>query len=139
MRKVVMLILMLMVCSVLAVPAFAQGGEAAAHSGTNWVALTSGFAMAFAVAELPYVTLWKNLTALEEGYVTGLEPGTGFPYTRRLEREAGRVPKLKPGETRHFAIDFGVHTTAAAVARLEEQIKRIQDGRSTQIDRAPER
>ena len=49
MRKVVMLILMLTVCSVLAVPAFAQGGEAPAHSGTNWVAITSGFAMAFAV------------------------------------------------------------------------------------------
>src|SRR6185436_11318611 len=96
-------------------------------------------AMAFAVAELPYVTLWKNLTALEEGYVTGLEPGTGFPYTRRLEREAGRVPKLKPGETRRFAIDFGVHATASAVASVEEQIKRIQDGRSTQIDRAPEK
>lgn len=95
--------------------------------------------MGFAVAELPYVTLWKNLTALEEGYVTGLEPGTGFPYTRRLEREAGRVPKLKPGETRHFAIDFGVQTSGPAVAAVEEQIKRIQNGRSTQIDRAPER
>jgi galactose mutarotase-like enzyme len=95
--------------------------------------------MAFAVAELPYVTLWKNLTALEEGYVTGLEPGTGFPYTRRLEREAGRVPKLKPGETRHFAIDFGVHTDAAAIGAVEEQIKRIQNARTTQIDRAPER
>jgi hypothetical protein len=98
-----------------------------------------GVSMGFAVSELPYVTQWKNLTALEEGYVTGLEPGTGFPYTRRLEREAGRVPKLKPGETRHFAIEFGVHTTAAAVAAIEERITRIQDGRSTQIDRAPER
>ena len=95
--------------------------------------------MGFAVAELPYVTLWKNLTALEEGYVTGLEPGTGFPYTRRLEREAGRVPKLKPGETRRFAIDFGVHTTTAAVAAVEEQIKRIQNNRPTEIDRTPER
>src|SRR5262245_40090905 len=95
--------------------------------------------MTFAVAELPYVTLWKNLTALDEGYVTGLEPGTGFPYTRRIEREAGRVPKLKPGETRHFAIDFGVHTTTAAVAAVDEQIKRIQNGRPTQIDRVPER
>jgi hypothetical protein len=95
--------------------------------------------MGFAIAEPPYVTLWKNLTALEEGYVTGLEPGTGFPYTRRIEREAGRVPKLKPGETRHFAIDFGVHTTASAVAAVAEQIKRIQNGRPTQIDRAPER
>jgi hypothetical protein len=98
-----------------------------------------GVSMGFAVSELPYVTLWKNLTALEEGYVTGLEPGTGFPYPRRLEREAGRVPKLKPGETRRFAIDFGVHATAAAVGMVEEQIKRIQDGRATQIDRAPER
>ena len=95
--------------------------------------------MGFAVAELPYVTLWKNLTALDEGYVTGLEPGTGFPYPRRIEREAGRVPKLKPGETRHFAIDFGVHTTAAAVTAILERIKQIQNGRSTQIDRAPER
>jgi hypothetical protein len=95
--------------------------------------------MRFAVAELPYVTLWKNLTALEEGYVTGLEPGTGFPYPRRIEREAGRVPKLKPGETRHFAVDVGLHTTATAVTAVEDRIKRIQNGRSPQIDRAPER
>jgi hypothetical protein len=95
--------------------------------------------MGFAVAELPYVTLWKNLTAPEEGYVTGLEPGTGFPYTRRLERESGRVPKLQPGETRRFAIDIGLHTTAEAVRAVDDQIKRIQNGRPTQTDPAPER
>jgi hypothetical protein len=97
-----------------------------------------GVSMGFDIAELPYVTLWKNLTALEEGYVTGLEPGTGFPYPRRLEREAGRVPKLKPGETRRFAIDVGLHRDAAGVAAVEERIKRIQNGRPAQIDRAPE-
>ncbi len=95
--------------------------------------------MGFAVAELPYVTLWKNLTALEEGYVTGLEPGTGFPYTRRLERDAGRVPKLKPGETRRFAIDVNLHTTGEQVRSADDQIRRIQNDRPTQIDRAPER
>jgi hypothetical protein len=95
--------------------------------------------MGFAVAELPYVTLWKNLTALEEGYVTGLEPGTSFPYTRRLEREAGRVPKLKPGETRRFAIDVGLHTTGDAVRAVDDRIKRIQNSRPTQLDKAPER
>ena len=95
--------------------------------------------MGFAVAELPYLTLWKNLTALEEGYVTGLEPGTGFPYTRRIEREAGRVPKLKPGETRRFAIDVGLHTTAQAVSTVEDRITRIRNGRPTQVDNAPER
>ena len=98
-----------------------------------------GVSMGFAVAELPYVTLWKNLTAVEEGYVTGLEPGTGFPYTRRLEREAGRVPKLKPGESRRFAIDVGLHASTDAVRAVDDQIKRIQNGRPTQIDRAPER
>jgi len=95
--------------------------------------------MGFAVAELPYFTLWKNLTALEEGYVTGLEPGTGFPSTRRIEREAGRVPKLKPGETRRFSIDVGLQTTAAEVLRVEERIARIQNGRPVQVDRAPAR
>jgi F-type H+-transporting ATPase subunit c len=50
MRKVVLLLLMLAACSVLAVPAFAQTAEPAAHPATNWVAITAGFAMAFAVA-----------------------------------------------------------------------------------------
>ena len=95
--------------------------------------------MGFALTELPYFTLWKNLTALEEGYVTGLEPGTGFPYTRRIEREAGRVPKLKPGETRRFSIDVGLHTTGAEVMRVEERIARIQNGRPVQVDPVPAR
>ena len=50
MKKVFLLLLMLAAASVFAVPAFAQEGAAAHASGTNWVAITSGFAMAFAVA-----------------------------------------------------------------------------------------
>ena len=50
MRKMTFLFLALMAMSVVAMPAYAQGGEAAATSGTNWVAITSGFAMALAVA-----------------------------------------------------------------------------------------
>ena len=50
MRKVVMMVLMLAVCLVVAMPAFAQGGLAPAYPATNWVAITSGFAMALAVA-----------------------------------------------------------------------------------------
>ena len=100
---------------------------------------TRAVSMGFDVAELPYVTLWKNLTALEEGYVTGLEPGTGFAYTRRLEREAGRVPKLKPGQSRRFAIDVGLHETTEAVQAVDDQIRRIQNGRPTQIDSSADR
>ena len=46
MRKIGVLFLMLMISSILAVPAFAQGGGTA--SSTNWVAITSGFAIALA-------------------------------------------------------------------------------------------
>jgi F-type H+-transporting ATPase subunit c len=47
MRKVVMLLFVMMMASILAVPAFAQGGGSTS-STTNWVALTSGFAIAIA-------------------------------------------------------------------------------------------
>lgn len=51
MRKVVFVILTMVVLSLFAMPAFAQGNEAnASGAGTNWVAITSGFAMAFAAA-----------------------------------------------------------------------------------------
>jgi hypothetical protein len=93
--------------------------------------------MSFSIEQLPYVTLWKNTNAREEGYVTGLEPGTGFPYNRRLERLAGRVPKLKPGEGRHFILDFAVHSDRAQVAAAAREIEQIQAGRKTQIDPEP--
>ena len=49
MRKFTMFVLCLLALSMFAMPAFAQGGEAP-HAATNWVAITSGFAMALAVA-----------------------------------------------------------------------------------------
>jgi F-type H+-transporting ATPase subunit c len=47
MRKFVMLMFVMLAASVLAVPAFAQT-TAGAVAGTNWVAITSGFALALA-------------------------------------------------------------------------------------------
>jgi F-type H+-transporting ATPase subunit c len=47
MRKFAMLMLVMLIASVMAVPAFAQG-TAAATAGTNWVVITAGFAIAFA-------------------------------------------------------------------------------------------
>ena len=78
------------------------------------------------VKELPYLTLWKNTNSLNEGYVTGLEPGTGFPYNRRLERKAGRVQKIKAGETRTFELAFTVHPTAEDVNKGVARVKAIQ-------------
>jgi hypothetical protein len=93
----------------------------------------------YKATQLPYFTLWKNLAAVEEGYVTGLEPGTGFPYQRRLERQAGRVPKLKPGESREFGVDIAFHIGAEQVKVGTDSIARIAARRPVQVDTAPQR
>jgi F-type H+-transporting ATPase subunit c len=48
MNKKLFVLFALMAIVMLATPVFAQGEPAAAAAGTNWVAMTSGFAMAIA-------------------------------------------------------------------------------------------
>lgn len=93
--------------------------------------------MTYSVEQLPYFTLWKNTTAVEEGYVTGLEPGTGFPANRSIERQAGRVPKLKPKETRRFGIEVGIHVGKQNVEQTAAQISKLQAGRQAQLNPQP--
>jgi F-type H+-transporting ATPase subunit c len=59
MRKTLSIVFMVMAIMFLAAPVYAQGGEGAA-GGTNWVAITSGFAMAIA----------SGLCALGQGKAT---------------------------------------------------------------------
>ena len=75
MRKLGMLMFMMLMASVMAVPAFAQGATGAA-AGTNWVALTSGFAIAIAA----------GLAALGQGKVAGAAC-----------EALGRNPAARPG------------------------------------------
>ena len=84
-----------------------------------------GVLMSFDTHGLPYMSLWKNEISAKGGYVTGLEPGTGFPNTRPEERAAGRVPRLKGGEVyrTHLAIagltsKSEVNQAAAAIQAL---------------------
>ena len=93
--------------------------------------------MAYSVMELPFFTLWKNPVAREDGYVTGLEPGTGFPRNRSIERKFGRVPKLAPHQSRMFTIDFALHTGKDLVDSAADDIARIWAGRPTQVDEIP--
>ena len=62
--------------------------------------LTLGTSVRWNLSELPYLTVWKNTAAQEDGYVTGIEPATGYPFNRKVERKYGRVPMIQPGETR---------------------------------------
>ena len=70
------------------------------------------------VTELPYLTIWKNTAADEDGYVTGIEPATGYPFNRMIERKYGRVPELDAGESRSFTLDFGIHIGNDQVGEL---------------------
>ena len=90
--------------------------------------------IAYSIQELPFFTLWKNPVAYEDGYVTGLEPGTGFPRNRSIERKFGRVPKLEPHQSRSFTIDFALHTNKGEVNATANDIVRIMAGRQTQVD-----
>ena len=93
----------------------------------------------FNVNELPYLTQWKNTNARGEGYVTGIEPGTGFPHNRRVERAKGRVPKLAAGASRSFTVDFAVHVGEAEVKAATDRVAGIQAGREPIVVREPEK
>jgi peroxiredoxin len=93
--------------------------------------------MAFSIEQLPFFTLWKNPVAYEDGYVTGLEPGTGFPCNRSMERKAGRVPKLAPHQSRLFTVDVALHAGKDQVEAIADEIIKIQAGRKTQVDSTP--
>jgi hypothetical protein len=95
--------------------------------------------LAFSVKDLPFVTLWKNTNLETEGYVTGLEPGTNYPYNRRVERAHGRVPTLRPGESHFAAIDFTIHPNAGETRELAQRIARLQGAIQPVIDAAPEK
>lgn len=75
--------------------------------------------------QLPYFTQWKNTGALEDGYVTGLEPGTNFPNPRKFEREQGRVVKIPPGKSYECVLTVEICATRDQVAGVEREIQSL--------------
>lgn len=91
----------------------------------------------FNVRQLPCFTQWKNTTSIEDGYVTGLEPGTNFPNPRSFEQQHGRVIELAPQATTDFVIDLTVADSAPAVQDLVDEVTQLQDGRAAEIHDEP--
>jgi hypothetical protein len=98
---------------------------------------TRGASFRFSTRELPYLSLWKNTAATEDGYVVGIEPGTNFPNTRRVERKFGRVPKLAGGESYSMALEFAIHLKPEEVTTISDQIAAIQGGQRPDVDEKP--
>ena len=88
-----------------------------------------GVRMNYDTQSLPFFTLWKNTDTESDGYVTGLEPATGFPYNRSVERGEGRVPQLEPGRSVKFSLNFELLETSAQIESTEKEIAEMAAGR----------
>ncbi|MFO0916265.1 MAG: aldose 1-epimerase family protein [Pirellulales bacterium] len=95
---------------------------------------TRGFSVGYRLAELPCFTLWKNTAAADDGYVTGLEPGTNFPNPRTFERQHNRQIQLAGGAHREFRVDCEYHATAAAVEATERRVSGLSQGQAELAD-----
>ncbi|MCA9174513.1 MAG: aldose 1-epimerase family protein [Planctomycetales bacterium] len=87
---------------------------------------TLGATLHFSLDQLPCFTLWKNTTALEDGCVTGLEPGTNFPNPRSFEGRHGREKSLGPGESLSYELAIQCHSNDVEVHNAEQAIRKLQ-------------
>jgi galactose mutarotase-like enzyme len=90
-------------------------------------------AVHYCAATLPYFTLWKNTTSEATGYVTGLEPGTGFPNPRSFEQQHGRLTSLQPGEFREFELKLEGSKNSQLIAELKQRIQALQGEKSAEL------
>jgi galactose mutarotase-like enzyme len=98
---------------------------------------TRASSVSWSIDQLPYLTIWKNTAAKADGYVTGIEPATGFPFNRSVERKAGRVPILKPNETKTFSLTYGIHVGVDEVNAAVSKVQAIQGAAKTVLNSKP--
>lgn len=87
--------------------------------------------------ELPCFTVWKNTGALEDGYVTGLEPATNFPNFKTFERQQGRVVSLPAAGQWETTWSIEVHDSAAGVSATLAEIVSLQAHGKPIVHRTP--
>lgn len=97
-----------------------------------------GLVLRFNRQELPCFTVWKNTGALEDGYVTGLEPATNFPNFKTFERQQGRVLLLPPGGKWEATWSIEVHDNAVGVAGVQREIVSLQSQAKAVVHRTPQ-
>lgn len=91
----------------------------------------------YSLRDFPCFTLWKNTAGKADGYVTGLEPATNYPNSRRFEREKGRVMTLAGGESRTTTITIESLDTKKAVKAAETEIKTLQKSAKAKVHPQP--
>jgi len=97
-----------------------------------------GVSTLYNIEQLPCLTIWKNTTALTDGYVTGIEPGTNFPNPRSYEAKQGRVVKLAAHATTAFDYQLHVRGSQAEIAAAEKEITTLQQAAAPNIASQPQ-
>lgn len=91
----------------------------------------------FTTSTLPYLAVWKNTQAKEDGYCTGLEPGTDFPNHRAFERKQQRLRMLAPGATERLELEIEVACRSETIADWDREIARLQSHAGAIIHSTP--
>ena len=95
-----------------------------------------GYSVHFDQSTLPVVNFWKNTSALQDGYVLGIEPATGFPNTRTFEDHHGRLVHLQGGESITFRLKLEPHVGKQDVLVAKKRIESLQSIPCS-VDREP--
>ncbi|MBH58564.1 MAG: DUF4432 domain-containing protein [Planctomycetaceae bacterium] len=98
---------------------------------------TQGVSLSYNINALPCFSVWKNTTALEDGFVTGIEPGTNYPNPRTYEGEQGRVIKLEPGGSANLGLTMQFLVSDKQVAEVEKRVAELQSGSEPTIHSKP--
>jgi len=97
---------------------------------------SKAIAVHFNLKELPCFTQWKSTGSEEEGYVTGLEPATNYPNTKRFEREYKRVGHV---DKTPYSIKVKVEVVdeKEGVQALLKEVETIQASQKPVIETKP--
>jgi hypothetical protein len=87
---------------------------------------TQATVLRYSLDDFPCFTLWKNPAGKKDGYVTGLEPATNFPNSRRFERQQGRVISLQGGESRTTVMKIEALEDPQAIENAAAEIEKLQ-------------
>ena len=100
---------------------------------------THGVSLGYNTAALPCFSVWKNTTALEDGFVTGIEPGTNYPNPRTYEGEHRRVLKLEPNASANLGLTMQFLVSDKQVAEAEGRIAALQAQGEPKIYNRPQK
>ncbi|SHE44416.1 aldose 1-epimerase family protein [Vibrio gazogenes] len=96
-----------------------------------------GVSVGYNIKQLPVLTIWKNTDTLQQGYVTGIEPGTSYAYNTKYQRPLGLVPKIEAGASKHFDVTYTVLRSSGEVKQALATVADIQGNRRVKQVKKP--